>query len=79
VLRGVFRQILLDVLSLLEFLFSVVLFNRLKSNLEISSKLKRSIEELFKHEVWLIGVHVYVHVRVQVTTTAKGFVSTAIL
>jgi hypothetical protein len=34
------------------------LFNRLKSNLEMSSKLKESIEELFRQEVWLRGVHV---------------------
>jgi hypothetical protein len=40
-------QKLLDVLTLLEFLF--VLFNRLKSDLEMSFKLKGSMEELFRH------------------------------
>jgi hypothetical protein len=40
-------KILLDMLTLLEVLFGVVLFNRLKSNLEMSFKLKGSIEELF--------------------------------
>lgn len=47
----VFRQILLDVLILLEFLFGVVLFNHLKFNLEKSYKLKGSIEELFRQEI----------------------------
>jgi len=46
----VFRQILLDVLTLLEFLLCD-LINLLKSNLERSSKLKESIEEFFRHEV----------------------------
>jgi hypothetical protein len=46
-------QILLDVLTLLEFLFGVVLFSRMTSNLERSSKLKGSIEELCRQEVWL--------------------------
>jgi hypothetical protein len=54
----VFRLILLDVLTLLEFLFGVVLFNCLKSNLERSFKLKGSIKELFKHKVWLRGVDI---------------------
>jgi hypothetical protein len=46
----VFRKILLDVSTLLKFYISVVI-NLLKSNLEISSKLTESIEELFKQEV----------------------------
>jgi hypothetical protein len=57
-LEMVFRLILLDVLTLLEFLFGVVLFNCLKSNLERSFKLKGSIKELFKHKVWLRGVDI---------------------
>jgi len=36
----------------------VVLFNRLKPNLERSSKLKGSIEEVFRQEVWLRGIHI---------------------
>lgn len=50
-------QKLLDVLALLEFLLCD-LINLLKSNLERSSKLKESIDELFKQKVWLRGNHV---------------------
>jgi hypothetical protein len=46
----VFRHKLLDVLALLEFLLCD-LINVLKSNLERSSKLKESIEELFRQEI----------------------------
>jgi len=53
----VFKQKQLDVLALLEFVLCD-LINLLKSNFEMSSKLKESIEELFKQEVWLRGVHV---------------------
>jgi hypothetical protein len=48
------------------------LINLLKSNLEMSFKLKESIEELFKQKVWLRGVHVCVRVRIKGTTIALG-------
>jgi len=49
---------LLYVLTLLEFYVCCVVISHLKSNLEMSSKLKESTEGLFRQEVWLRGVHV---------------------
>jgi hypothetical protein len=54
--KKVFRQILLDVLTLLDYLCDLI--NRLKSSLEMSSKINELIEELFRHEAWLKDVHV---------------------
>jgi hypothetical protein len=44
----------------------------LKSILEVGSKVKDSIEDPFRYETWFGGVRVWLHVRVQGTTTASG-------
>jgi len=43
----------------------------LKSILGLGSKVKNSIEDSFKYEIWLEDVRVRLHVRVQCTTTAS--------
>jgi hypothetical protein len=43
----------------------------LKSSLKRSPKLKESIEDPFRQEVWLGSVHVLVRVRVKSMTTAS--------
>jgi hypothetical protein len=44
----------------------------LKSILRRSPKVKDSIEDHFRSETWLGGVHVELRVKVQGTTTASG-------
>jgi hypothetical protein len=44
----------------------------LKSILGRSPKVKESIEDPFKQETWLGGIHVGLHVKVQDTIAASG-------
>jgi hypothetical protein len=43
----------------------------LKSILRVGPKVKDSIEDPFRYEIWLGGVRIGLHVRVQGTTTAS--------
>jgi hypothetical protein len=50
----------------------VVAVLQLKSILEVSSKVRNSIEDPFSRRTWLGSVRVGLHVRDQDTTTASG-------
>jgi hypothetical protein len=45
---------------------------KLKSILGVGPKVKDSIEDPFRHETWLGGARVGLHVREQGTNTASG-------
>jgi hypothetical protein len=50
-----------------------------KSSLGMNPKPKDSIEDPFRYETWLGSVHIGLHVRVQGTIIASGYVSVTAL